>query len=196
MHQSSEELAWIHKPLSQVTTVDAETFINDRLEAVEPGTVDREMDRLKGNLKVATVVWDYPLAKNPMDAVRRPKDFNERDRRISAHEEVRLLEALAQLDFELAVENRLRELADSALADEQFSSNSARKKVLARVCAELRCTFASALVGTERRVDFPLGRRAREDDNHVVDRMAASAFSLQYRHKRHAVVRQGRGDGQ
>lgn len=138
MRQSSEELAWIHKPLSEVTTVDVETFINDRLEAVEPGTVDREIDRLKGIFKVATVVWDYPLAKNPMDAVRRPKYFNERDRRISADEEVRLLEALAQLDFERAVESRLRELADAALTDQQFSSNSARKKVLARVRAELR----------------------------------------------------------
>ena len=138
MRQTSDELAWIHKPLSEVTTVDVETFINDRLEAVEPGTVDREIDRLKGIFKVATAVWDYPLAKNPMIAVRRPKYFNERDRRISADEEGRLLEALAQLDYERAVESRLRELADVALADQQFSSDSARKKVLARVRAELR----------------------------------------------------------
>lgn len=137
MRHSSDELAWIHKPLSEVTTVDVENFIGDRLEAVEPGTVDREIDRLKAIFKVAIAVWDYPLAKNPMDAVRRPKYFNERDRRISDDEERRLLEALASLDFERAVEVRLSELADAALAGQTFSSNSARKKVLAKVRAEL-----------------------------------------------------------
>jgi hypothetical protein len=92
MRHSSDELAWLHKSLSEVTAVDVENFISDRLEAVEPSTVDREIDRLKAIFKVATVVWDYPLAKNPMDAVRRPKYFNERDRRISDDEERRLLE--------------------------------------------------------------------------------------------------------
>jgi hypothetical protein len=114
MRRSSDELAWIHKPLSEMTTVDIENFIGDRLEAVEPGTVDREIDRLKAILKVATVVWDYPLAKNPMDAVRRPKYFNERDRRITDDEERRLLEAFATLDFERAVEVRLSELAPNS----------------------------------------------------------------------------------
>lgn len=136
MRRSSDELAWIHKPLSEVTTVDIENFIGDRLEAVESSTVDREIDRLKAIFRVAIAVWDYPLAKNPMDAVRRPKYFNERDRRITDDEERRLLEALATLDFERAVEVRLSALADAALADLTFSSNSARKKVLAKVRAE------------------------------------------------------------
>lgn len=140
MRQSSEELAWIHKPLAEITTVDVESFINDRLDAVEPGTVDRDIDRLKAIFRVAIKIWDYPLAKNPMDAVRRPKYFNERDRRISADEERRLLEALAELDFERAVEKRLRELADAELEGQTFTSNSARKKVLAKVRAELRAS--------------------------------------------------------
>lgn len=138
MRRSSDELAWIHKPLADITTMDVETFITDRLESVDPGTVDRDIDRLKAIFKVATTVWDYPLAKNPMDAVRRPKYFNERDRRISANEERGLLEALAKLDRQRAVEMRLRELAGEALASQSFTSNSARKKVLARVRAELR----------------------------------------------------------
>ncbi len=137
MRTSSDELTWLHKPLAEVTTVDVETFITDRLEAAAPGTVDREIDRLKGIFKVAISVWDYPLAKNPMDAVRRPKYFNERDRRISEDEERRLLEALAQLDIERAVDIRLTELADAALAGQTFTSNSARKKVLAKVRDEL-----------------------------------------------------------
>lgn len=83
MRQPSNELAWMHKRLAEVTTVDIETFLEERLEVVAKGTVDREIDRLKVIFKVATKVWDYNLAKNPMDAVRRPDFFNERDRRIS-----------------------------------------------------------------------------------------------------------------
>lgn len=67
-----------------------------------------------------------------MDGVRRPKYFNERERRISPEEEMRLIEALAQLDFERAAEQRLQELAGQALEGMTFSSNSARKKVLAQ----------------------------------------------------------------
>lgn len=137
MRRSSGELAWIHKPLSEITTVDVENFINERIDAVAPATVDREIDRLKALFKIAISVWDYPLAKNPMDAVRRPKYFNERDRRIADDEERRLLEAFAALDFERAVEARLSELADAALADHVFTSVSARKKVLAKVRTEL-----------------------------------------------------------
>jgi integrase len=138
MRQSSDELAWIHKRLAEVTTTDIEGFINDRLEVVVPSTVGRDIDRLKAVFKVALTAWDYHLAKNPMDAVERPEFFNERERRISKVEETGLLAALAQLDFERAVEAKLCELADDALAGQVFSSNSARKKVLAQVRAELR----------------------------------------------------------
>lgn len=115
MRQSSNELAWIHKRLAEITTSDIEDFINDRLEVVMPSTADREIDRLKAIFKVALTVWDYHLAKNPMDAVRRPKFFNERDRRISADEETRLLAALSQLDFERAVESKLTLHGSAAL---------------------------------------------------------------------------------
>lgn len=138
MRQASEDLAWIHKPLSDVTTLDIEHFIKERLEVVQPATVDREIDRLKAIFKVALTVWDYHLAKNPMDAVRRPKFFNERDRRISPDEESKLLAALAELDFERAVEIKLHELAEQNLADHSFSSDSARKKQLASTRANLR----------------------------------------------------------
>ena len=51
MRQPSTELAWIHKRLAEVTTVDIEGFIDERLEVVAKGTVDREIDRLKGTSK-------------------------------------------------------------------------------------------------------------------------------------------------
>ena len=138
MRHPSDEVDWVHKPFAEVTTVDIENYITERLEVVEPGTVDREIDRLKAIFKVAVKVWDYHLAKNPMDAVRKPKFFNERDRRISADEEQRLLAALAQLDTERAVEFKLRELAAQALAGQAFASASARKKALVEVRARLR----------------------------------------------------------
>lgn len=137
MRKPSTELAWIHKRLAEVTTTDVEDFINERLELVEPGTVDREIDILKSVFKVVLTVWDYPLAKNPMDAVRRPRYFNERDRRLTGDEEHRLLDALAQLDRERAIEERLAELANAALSAQSFSSASARKKVLAAVRQQL-----------------------------------------------------------
>lgn len=140
MRQSSDELDWIHKPLTDITTVDVESYVNDRLDVVSPATVDREIDRFKAIVKVATSVWDYSLAKNPMNAVRRPKYFNERDRRISDDEETGLLEALAQLDFEEAVEVRLKGLAQAELADMKFTSHSARKKVQAETRARLHAT--------------------------------------------------------
>lgn len=70
--------------------------------------------------------------------MRRPKYFNERERRISPDEEMRLIEALAQLDFERAAEQRLQELAGQGLEGMTFSSNSARKKGLAQERKRLR----------------------------------------------------------
>jgi integrase len=138
MRKESDDLAWLHKRLSEVTTVDIEHFITERLNAVAPATVDREIDILLSVFKVAITVWDYNLAKNPMSAVRRPKYFNERDRRLTETEEERLLKALAQLDLQRAAEPILQRLAENALAGKTFSSASARKKALSVVRAEWR----------------------------------------------------------
>lgn len=58
MRQPGTELGWIHKRLAEVTTVDIEGFIDERLEVVAKGTVDRDIDRLKAIFKVAMQVWD------------------------------------------------------------------------------------------------------------------------------------------
>ncbi len=137
MRKASTELAWLHKPLAQVRTVDIEAYTRDRQEAVADSTVDREIDRLKDIFKVVTKVWDYPLGKNPMDSVRRPKYFNERDRRISANEEAALLQALGQVEEQRAVELRLRELVDTELPQQEYSSASARQRARAAVRTRL-----------------------------------------------------------
>ena len=138
MRKESGQLDWLHKRLSEVTTVDVEQFLRERLDEVAPATVDREIDILLSVFKVAINVWDYNLAKSPMVAVRRPKYFNERDRRLTANEEERLLQALTQLDLNRAAEPILQRLAEDALAGKEFTSGSARKKELASVRAELR----------------------------------------------------------
>jgi integrase len=82
-------------------------------------------------------VWDYPLAKNPMDAVRRPKYFNERDRRISDDEERRLLEGSGHAGLRARGRGPAERARRRGPVEQTFTSNSARKKVLAKVRAEL-----------------------------------------------------------
>lgn len=64
-----------------------------------------ELDILRSIFTVITKVWGFNLDKNPMDGVRRPKYFNERERRISPDEEMLLIEALAQLDLSVPWRN-------------------------------------------------------------------------------------------
>ncbi len=103
-----------------------------------------------------------------MDAVRRPKYFNERERRISAAEERRLADALAQLDFERAAEERLQVLVADSLSGHVSSSESARKKVMAaervrlRPLAEGSCTVVPLL---ETFLQFQLMPAARRSES-------------------------------
>lgn len=138
MREQSNQLTWLHKSLSEVTTCDIEDYIQERLNEVAPATVDREIDILRAIFKVAVDVWDYSLVKNPMSAVRRPKYFNERDRRLVEDEETRLLAALASLDLARATETVLKRMAEEALDGEEFTSASDRKRKLAAVRAQLR----------------------------------------------------------
>lgn len=85
--------SFVHKQLAEVTTEDIVDFINDRLTAVSPSTVDRDLDLLNQVLNYADRVWKIAASENPMRGVPRPKYFNERDRRLKSDEEERLLTA-------------------------------------------------------------------------------------------------------
>lgn len=146
MREQSNQLTWLHKPLNEVTTADIEHYTRERLDEVAPATVDREIDILRSIFSVAVNQWDYNLVKNPMSAVRRPKYFNERDRRLVEGEEARLLAALASLDLARATEPVLRDMANEALEGRHFTSASDRKRQLAAVRAQLLAT-------AERRAD-------------------------------------------
>lgn len=138
MREVSTCLAWIHKRLSEVTTSDIEDYSAERLLSVMPATVDREFDILRAIFTVLTKIWDFNLAKNPLDAARRPQYFNERDRRIPPEEERRLIDALAAIDRERAVKAELARLVNSAVQEMEFTSTSARKKVCASEAKRLR----------------------------------------------------------
>ncbi|QKL60742.1 site-specific integrase [Ralstonia solanacearum] len=109
-------LEWMDKPFAQVETTDIESYMRDRLDDVAPSTVDREIDVLSAICNVAVNVWKYHVADNPMTGVRRPRYFNERDRRLKSGEWARLLDAAIEEDRLRAIELRTQELMGEARA--------------------------------------------------------------------------------
>lgn len=108
MRKDIGHLDWIHKRLTQVNADDITAYVEDRVEAVEPSTVDRELDNFSAIFNKAIDSWGYHLAVNPMNGVERPKYFNERDRRFRGDEEQRLLGAMRALDKQEAIRPRGR----------------------------------------------------------------------------------------
>jgi len=116
MRQPATGLAWMEKPFAQVETTDIEGYIRDRIDVVAPATVDREVDVLSAICAVATKVWKYRVDENPMTGVRRPRYFNERDRRLKAGEEARLLAAAREEDRLRSIDLRAEALMAEARA--------------------------------------------------------------------------------
>jgi integrase len=84
---------FVHKKLGEVTTEDIDDFITDRLTEVKPSTVDRDLDVLSQVINHAAAVWKIAASESPMIGVKRPRYFNERERRLKSGEELRLLDA-------------------------------------------------------------------------------------------------------
>jgi integrase len=76
-----------------------------------PSTIDRELDLFSQVCNWALNVRRLHVLKSPMDGVRRPKYFNERDRRLSEDEKADLLAAAREEDrlrsIELAIDARV-----------------------------------------------------------------------------------------
>lgn len=85
--------AFVDKKLAALCTEDLQDFIADRLTEVAPATVDRDLDVLSQVIRYAADVWKIAAAESPFVGLRRPKYFNERDRRLRSDEEWRLLDA-------------------------------------------------------------------------------------------------------
>lgn len=126
--------AFVDKRLAALTTEDLQDFITDRLTEVAPATVDRELDMFSQTLNYADDVWKIAPVESPFKGLRRPKYFNERDRRLTPSEEKKLLEA-ARADenpfvepaIVLALETAMRrsELLGLTAADIHFEARYA-----------------------------------------------------------------------
>jgi integrase len=141
MSQPSEVTRFIRKPFAAIVPDDFTDYIDERCQVVEPATVDREIDLFSAVCHIAIDTWRIPVQKNPMDGVRRPKYYNERDRRLKGDEESRLLAAAREEDRIRSIERRLEQL----MGNEREQANQAgtvyrRKKIVKRA----REQYASA----------------------------------------------------
>lgn len=112
-------LEWIQLPLTQVTAEQIDDFVQDRLEYVKPSTVKRQLDLLRSIFNRAITGWGYHLKSSPMQGVKYPTFFNERNRRLEAGEEVRLLDAARHAD-----QLRSLRLQAAGLSEEDFRAAS------------------------------------------------------------------------
>jgi integrase len=84
-----------HYRLDAVTPAVVLKWRDQRLKAVAPGTVARELGLLGGVLTWARKERLIPLPQNPVSAIAAPATDDARDRRLAADEEARLLAAMA-----------------------------------------------------------------------------------------------------
>ncbi|MEQ6433698.1 site-specific integrase [Comamonas sp. w2-DMI] len=122
MREPSEASRFVRKSFADVVPDDFMDYIDERCQMVEASTVDREIDIFAAVCNTAIDMWRIPCAKSPMDGVRRPSYFNERDRRLKGDEETRLLEAAHQEDRARSIALRLEKL----MQDEREDANEAR----------------------------------------------------------------------
>lgn len=122
---------WMRKSFAEVMPEDINDYTDDRCQSVEESTVDRELDIFSAVCRIAIDTWRIPVAKSPMDGVKRPRYFNERDRRLKPAEEQRLLAAARAEDAKLSLARRLEELmADERDASDQACTTYRRKKIV------------------------------------------------------------------
>lgn len=110
MRKTATAIQWMRKPFANILTTDIEEYIKAREKQVMLSTIDRELDVMRSIFTVATKVWKYRLGENPMDGVRRPEYFNERDRRFRGDEEARLIASAIEEDRLRSIDLRVEEL--------------------------------------------------------------------------------------
>lgn len=76
------EESFVDKKLAALCTEDLQDFITDRLTEVAPATVDRDLDVISQVINYSSDVWKIAAVESPFTGLKRPKYFNERDRRL------------------------------------------------------------------------------------------------------------------
>jgi len=130
--QPSETGKFIRKPFAAVVPDDFTDYIDERCQVVAPATVDREIDLFSAVCHLAIDTWRIHVLKNPMDGVRRPRYYNERDRRLSLDEEARLLAAARNEDREQSIERRLEQLMQDERQEAHSAGTTYRRKQIVK----------------------------------------------------------------
>lgn len=115
--KASPTARFVRMAFAKVMPTDIKRYIDERCQSVSGATVDRELDLFSAVCRLAIDTWRIPVIKSPMDGVRRPEYFNERDRRLKDGEEKRLLDAACNEDAQKSIERRLEELMDIERAE-------------------------------------------------------------------------------
>jgi len=141
MRKPATAIQWMRKPFANILTTDIEEYIKAREKQVKPSTIDRELDVMRSIFTVATRVWKYRLGENPMDGVRRPEYWNERDRRFRGDEETRLIETAIEEDRLRSIDLRVEELmvehrVVAATLPTKYAKKNYIKAALARATAQ------------------------------------------------------------
>lgn len=153
--------AFVDKKLAALCTEDLQDFIYDRLTEVAPATVDRDLDVISQVIRYADDVWKIAAVESPFKGLKRPKYFNERDRRLCADEEAKLLEA-ARADENRYIEPAIILALETAMRRSELLSLTAQDINLERRYAFLGNTKN----GRSRKV--PLSSRAMEVLQHLI----------------------------
>lgn len=128
MRMSSVTSRFVLKSFADVQPVDFNDYVDDRCQSVSGATVDREIDLFSAVCRIAIDTWRIPVAKSPMDGVKRPSYFNERDRRLKIGEEQRLLDAAHEEDSRQSVAVRLEELMREERAESKEADTVYERK--------------------------------------------------------------------
>ncbi|CAO4157238.1 hypothetical protein [Methylorubrum extorquens] len=104
-----------HRTMTLLSSADLAAYRDERLKAVAPATVIRELNTISHAIDTARREWSIHLAQNPAKLVRRPAPPRGRTRRLEGNEEQILLAAAdagrvryLRPIIELAVETGMR----------------------------------------------------------------------------------------
>lgn len=168
MRTPSMTSCFVRKSFGSMMPEDLNEYIDDRCQAVAASSVDREVDIFSAVCNLAIDTWRIPVAKSPMDGVRRPKYFNERDRRLKADEEKRLLDAAYDEDAQKSIELRLEELIGEERAASCQSPTTYQRKNIIKAARIQHLTEAQASYThrpwTETFIQFQLMTGARRSE--------------------------------
>lgn len=162
-------LEWLNLPLTEVMPEDIEAFIQDRLDFVEASTVNRQIQLLSAVYNRQLTKQRIHLEHLPLDGVKRPKFFNERDRRLVGEEEFRLLEAARREDQMLSLEARIAEIAEQRVKEARqlethYAINRDRKAAYERAREQAIAEGVAHIPMMETFVIFQLGTAARRSE--------------------------------